>query len=73
MDYLGIFPDRRSAQAVYDKAAQERKEKNGSDEEALRPFSVPDPPLSALGRRDEWLSRECPSTPVALRAAHLKV
>ena len=29
VDYLGIFPDRRSAQAVYDKAAQEWKEKNG--------------------------------------------
>ena len=72
VDYLGIFPDRRSAQAVYDKAAQEWKEKNGSDEEKLRPFSVPDPPLAALGRRDEWLARECPSAPIALRAAHLK-
>ena len=57
---------------MYDKAAQEWKEKNGSDEEKLRPFSVPDPPLAALGRRDEWLARECPATPVALRAAHLK-
>ena len=72
MDYLGIFSDRRSAQAVYDKAAAEWKEKNGSDEETLRPFSVPDPPLEALGRRDEWLARECPSEPVALRAAHLR-
>ena len=55
MDYLGIFPDRRSAQAVHDKAAQSGK-KRGSGREQLRPFTVPDPPLSALGRRDEWLS-----------------
>jgi len=71
VEYLGIFPDRRSAQAIYDKASSDWSATN-NPEQPGRPFAVPDPPLEALKRRDACLAKACPEHPVPMRAAALK-